>query len=91
MTARTHTIEVDEATAAALKARAAARGVTVSQLVVELLVIADELSIVDSEEIAELDRRWAAVQGQHATVPHENVVRWLKTWGTAAFKRWHVA
>jgi hypothetical protein len=53
----TETIEVDAATAAALRARAAARGPSVSDL--------------------------------EATVAHEDVARWLETWGTPAFKPWH--
>jgi predicted transcriptional regulator len=43
---------------------------------------------IDSDELAELDRRWAAVRAGEATVPHEEVVRWLATWGTAAFRLW---
>ena len=38
--------------------------------------------------MAELDRRWQAVQGGNAAVPHDKVVRWLETWGTPAFKPW---
>jgi len=84
MTAKTHTIEVDEATAAILKTRAAARGVSVSQVVAELVPLA-----IDNDAIAELDRRWAAVEAGRATVPNEDVVHWLQTWGTPAFKPWH--
>jgi predicted transcriptional regulator len=40
------------------------------------------------DELAELDRRWAAVEAGEATVPHEKVVRWLETWGTPAFTPW---
>ena len=39
-------------------------------------------------EIAELDRQWAAVKAGEPTVPHEEVVRWLQTWGTPAFRPW---
>jgi predicted transcriptional regulator len=42
----------------------------------------------DADEIAELDRRWKAVDAGSATVPHDEVVRWLRTWGTPAFRRW---
>ena len=83
MTSKAHTIEVDEATAAALKRRAAERGVSVSQVVAELVPIA-----VDSEAIAELDRRWARIQEGAPTVAHDDVVRWLKTWGTDNFRPW---
>jgi len=84
MIAKTHTIEVDETTAATLKTRAAERGVSVSQVVAELVPLA-----IDNDAIAELDRRWAAVEAGRATVPNEEVVRWLQTWGTPAFKPWH--
>ena len=88
MTSKTHTIEVDEATADALKARADERGVTVAQLLAD--IAAENGSVtVDPEEIAELDRRWTAIQAGEATVPHEEVVRWLETWGTPAFRPWH--
>ena len=40
---------------------------------------------IDADEIAELDRRWAAVESGEPTVPHDEVVRWLQTWGTPAF------
>jgi predicted transcriptional regulator len=83
---KSHTIEVDEATAATLKTRAAERGVTVSELVAEL----DSQPIaVESSEIAELDRRWKAVETGRATVANADVVRWLRTWGTPAFRPWH--
>jgi predicted transcriptional regulator len=39
-------------------------------------------------EIAELHQRWDAIAAGEATVDHEEVVRWLKSWGTPAFKAW---
>lgn len=42
----------------------------------------------DLDEIAELDRRWAAIEAGEGTVPHDEVVRWLETWGAPAFKPW---
>ncbi len=41
-----------------------------------------------ADDIAELDRRWAAVKKGQATVPHADVVRWLDSWGTPAFRAW---
>jgi hypothetical protein len=70
------TIEVDEATAAELKRWAAERGITVSDLVAELV------PPVTDDDIAELDRRWAEVEGGARTYSNEEVVRWLRTWGT---------
>jgi predicted transcriptional regulator len=43
---------------------------------------------IELDEIAELERRWAAVEAGEATVPHDEVVRWLETRGTPAFKPW---
>ena len=88
MTSRTRTIEVDEATADALQSRAQERGVSVSVLLTELVNREAAPLAMDSDEIAELDRRWAAVKGGEPTVPNEQVVRWLETWGTPAFKPW---
>jgi predicted transcriptional regulator len=88
MSTKTHTIEVDEATATALKERAEERGLTVPDLLAEF---ASEVRVpleITHDEIAELDRRWLAVQGGDGTVPHDKVVRWLETWGTPAFRAW---
>ncbi|HZQ11810.1 MAG TPA: hypothetical protein VFB31_03270 [Pseudolabrys sp.] len=83
MARKTESIELDRATASALKARAAERGVSVSQLVSELVPLA-----VDDKTIAELDRRWAAATKAGATVPQAEVERWLRTWGTPEFRPW---
>jgi predicted transcriptional regulator len=78
MSTKTRTIEIDEVTAEVLQARARERGVSVSELVSELAL----------SEAAELDRRWAAAEAG-TTVPNSEVVRWLETWGTPAFRPWH--
>jgi len=81
-------IEVDERTADVLQARAAELGVTVSELIAELATLDSEPIAVESEEIAELDRRWNKIEAGQPTVPHERVVRWLRTWGTPRFRPW---
>ena len=81
-------IEIDERTADVLHARAAELGVTVSELVAELATLDSAPIAVDSDEIAELDRRWKKIEAGQPTVPHERVVRWLRTWGTPRFRRW---
>ena len=81
-------IEVDERTADVLKARADELGVTVSQLVAELATLERDSVVVDDAEIAELDRRWQKVEAGQPTVPHERVVRWLRTWGMSRFRPW---
>jgi predicted transcriptional regulator len=83
MTSKTETIEVDVETASALRERAARRGVSVSELIAELVPLSDE-----DESIAELDRRWAEIEAGEPTVPHEEVERWLRTWGTPEFRPW---
>ena len=81
-------LEVDERTADALEARAAERGVSVSELLTDLVAFDSDPIVVESDQIAELDRRWNAIQGGQPTVPHDRVVRWLRTWGTPAFRSW---
>jgi predicted transcriptional regulator len=84
MTTKTQIIEVDSDTASVLQARAAARGVSVSEVVAELVPLA-----IDDEDVAELDRRWAKVAAGGGTVPHEEIEEWLRGWGTPGFRRWH--
>jgi len=88
MNAEVRTIEVDAATAEALHAHAAARGISVGELVAELVAFVDAQVPPDDREIAELDRQWEAIEAGQPTVPHEQVARWLETWGTPAFKPW---
>jgi hypothetical protein len=85
---KTRTIEIDEATATALKTRAAERGMSVSELVAELVALDGEPIAVDSNEIVELDHRWQTVEEGQGTVSNAEVVRWLRTWGTPAFRPW---
>jgi predicted transcriptional regulator len=86
---KTQTIEVDDDTAMALKRRAAERGVTVPELVAELVTLAASSAEAESDDIAELDRRWKAFEAQDSVVSNDQVVRWLRTWGTPAFRSWH--
>jgi hypothetical protein len=48
----------------------------------------DEAAASLPDGLAELDRRWKVVESGHATVAHEDVVRWLRTWGTPDFRPW---
>ena len=82
-------VELDDSTAESLENRAADRGLTVSDLVRELLDRDAEPVAVDPEAIAELDRRWARIEAGEQTVPHEEVVQWLQTWHTPSFQPWH--
>ena len=88
MSAKTTTLELDEATAIALEERASARGISVPELVAEY-VDEDRAAVdADQDQIDELDRRWCAAQSDKPAVPNERVVRWLETWGTPRFKPW---
>jgi predicted transcriptional regulator len=89
MTAAKRLIEIDETTAVTLDRRAAERGVSVSDLIAEMTASEDESSALSEDEISELDRRWARVEAGEATVSHDEVVKWLRTWGTPAFKPWN--
>jgi predicted transcriptional regulator len=85
---KTQTIEIDDDTARALKQRAAERGVSVPELVAELVTLAAGSADAEADDIAELDRRWKAFEGQASAAPNDAVVRWLQTWGTPAFRSW---
>lgn len=86
MAPKTRTIELDETTVDLLQARAAERGISVSSLVAEL--VNDGSQRTGADELRELDRRWAAIEAGERTVSNADVVRWLETWGTPAFKPW---
>jgi len=89
MNAPKRLIEVDEPTAIALEARAAERGLSVPDLVAEMTALATSQEALSAADIAELDRRWAAIEGGEPTISNDAVVRWLRTWGSPAFKSWH--
>jgi len=89
MNAQKRLIEVDEPTAVALETRAAERGLSVPELLAELTAVATSQERLSADEIAELDRRWAAIEAGEATVSNDDVVRWLRTWGSPTFEPWH--
>jgi predicted transcriptional regulator len=82
----TQTIQVDQATAQRLEARARELGLSVPELIAKIASL--QPVEVSDDEIAELDRQVAAIDAGEPTVPHEDVERWLKTWGTPDFKPW---
>ncbi|HEY0328550.1 MAG TPA: hypothetical protein VGC77_05560 [Rhodopseudomonas sp.] len=87
MASKRHLIEVDEATATRLRERADAQGISVAELVAGLTALSETPVEISAADLAELDRQWAAIQsGEQATVPHDQVARWLETWGTPDFK-----
>jgi predicted transcriptional regulator len=42
----------------------------------------------DTAAALELDRRWKAFEAQQSVAASDDVVRWLQTWGTPAFRSW---
>jgi hypothetical protein len=88
MGAKVRTIEVDAATADALEARAAARGISIDTLLVGLVELDEAEPTISAEEIAELDRIWAAIEAGEPTLPHAEVKHWLATGTTSSGKPW---
>jgi len=88
MAPKTQTIEVDEATAAALRGRGEAQGMSVAELVAGMTAISGTPVVLPDADLTDLDRQWASVKAGEATVPHDEVTRWLHCWGTPSFKPW---
>lgn len=94
MNAKSRKIDVAADTAELLEARAAARGVTVAELVADLAGVADglpaDLEAMRAagqgpwapEVLAEDARRLAAFKETGEAVPWSEVSAWLKSWGT---------
>jgi predicted transcriptional regulator len=85
---KTQTIEIDDDTATALRQRARERGVTIPELVAELVTLEAGPADADEADVAELDRRWKAFEAQGSVAADDDVVRWLQTWGTTTFRSW---
>lgn len=94
MTANLRTIEIDAQTADLLERRAAARGVSVSELIADLAgleaVLPADLQAMRTEGegpwsadvLAEDTRRLAEFQRSREAVPWEDVRAWMQSWGT---------
>lgn len=87
MVGKPQLIEVDEETAALLRARATARGLSVPELLAEFVHDRDGPPTSEADQVAELDRRWGQFE-EAGSIPHEHVVRWLDSWGKPQFKPW---
>jgi hypothetical protein len=85
MNVKVRRIEIDEATAEALEARAAEAGLSVRELLAEMVAVTGA-SRLPSAELAELDRQWDAIKAGEPTIAHDDVVRWLDAWGTPGFR-----
>jgi predicted transcriptional regulator len=78
-------IEVDDDTATALTQRAAERGVSVPELVAELVTLEAGPVVAEAADVAELHSRWTAFEAQESVTANADVVRWLESWGTPGF------
>jgi len=87
MNVKLRTIEVDASTAELLEARAAEIGVSVAELLADIVTRDDGAAKLSAAE-TELDRQWASIKAGEPTVPHVEVVRWLDSWGTTQFRSW---
>ncbi|KAI9871168.1 MAG: hypothetical protein M1823_008527, partial [Watsoniomyces obsoletus] len=81
-------IEVAQPTAERLQVRAEMEGLSITELLEQLLQDSPVPFTIPPDEAAELKRRWAAIEAGEPTIPHEEVVAWLQTWGTPNFKPW---
>jgi hypothetical protein len=88
MNVKVRQIEIDAETAAALEARAAEVGLSVRELLAEMVGLEKEPAKLSQAELSDLDRQWAAIKAGEPTVAHDDVVRWLDTWGTSSFRPW---
>ncbi|MGA2941316.1 MAG: hypothetical protein ABSE50_04720 [Xanthobacteraceae bacterium] len=88
MNIKLRTIEVDDATATALETRAAEVGLSVPELLAEMVAVKGAANL-SRDEVDDLDRQWAAIKAGAPTVAHDDVVRWLDTWGTSGFRPWN--
>jgi hypothetical protein len=94
MNVKLRTIEVDAHTADVLEARAAARGLSVADLIADLAWSSESLppdlqAMCDSgegpwspEALAEDARRFAEFQRTREAVPWDEVKTWMQSWGT---------
>ena len=94
MNVKTRTIEVDAATAKTLEARAAELGVSVGDLVAELIAQDDLPKELEAMRragrgpwapsvLAEDVRRYAEYKQARMGVPLEDVEAWVNSWGAA--------
>ena len=88
MNVKVRQIEVDAETATALEARAAEVGLSVRELLAEIVGLEKAAVKLSEAELTDLDRQWAAIKAGEPTVAHDDVVRWLDTWGTSSFRLW---
>jgi hypothetical protein len=72
---KTQIIEIDHDTAMSLEQRAAERGLSVPELVAELVTLEAGPADADVDDIVELDRRWKAFGAQGSVAANDDVGR----------------
>src|SRR6266542_4815566 len=94
MNVKVRNIQVDAETADVLEARAAARGLTVSELLADLMgeggLLSEHLETMRTagrgpwspEVLAEDARRLAEFRRRREGVPWEEIKAWMESWGT---------
>ncbi len=68
--------------------RAAEVGLSVPELLAQMVAAEGAPSALSNAELSALDRQWATIKAGQPTVPHDDVVRWLDIWETPRFKVW---
>ncbi len=81
-------IDLPPSLAERLKTAAARSGESVETLVSRALEAWLGDDAADAEALAELKRRWAAVEAGEVVTPNERVAAWLKDWGGPRFRAW---
>ncbi len=66
----------------ALEARAAERRLSIREPVAEMAALTTSREALSTDDVAELDCRWAAIEAGEATISNDAVIRWLRTWGS---------
>jgi predicted transcriptional regulator len=96
MNVKLRTIEIDDETASALEERAAARGISVSEFLAEIIQAEDAPPpALDGlreagrgpwapEILAEDARRYSDFERTGEGVPWDEVVSWMRSWGTSS-------
>lgn len=83
MNVKVRQIEVEAATADVLEARAAEQGVSVSDIVAELVAVMDIPSDIEGPDAAEDLRIYHEFKRTGEAVPLNEVKAWVNSWGSS--------
>jgi predicted transcriptional regulator len=82
VTVKLRQIEVEVSTAEVLEARAAEQGVTVSEVVAEIVAVMDFSADIEWPDAAEDLRRYYEFKRTGEAVPLNEVKAWVESWGS---------